>query len=121
MPPGRKPIKTHHKPPMERTNVYEGIRKMVKEGRQAYIVCPLVEESEKAMALAAEEVYGRLSSQVFADLRVGLIHGQKKSKEKEDVMDRFRRGEIDILVSTTVIEVGVDVPNASVMVIEDAN
>jgi len=121
LPPGRRPIKTHWKAPMDRTNVYDGVRKMVKEGRQAYIVCPLVEESEKAMALAAEEVYGRLSSQVFPDLRVGLIHGQKKSKEKEEVMDRFRRGELDILVSTTVIEVGVDVPNASVMVIEDAN
>jgi ATP-dependent DNA helicase RecG len=121
LPPGRKPIKTHWKPLGERASVYEGVRKLIAEGRQAYFVCPMVSESEKQLALAAEELYGRLSSGVFSDLRVGLLHGQMKAKDKEVVMDKFRNHDLDILVSTTVIEVGVDVPNASVMVIEDAN
>jgi len=121
MPPGRKPIKTHWKQLHERAQVYKGVRKLIEEGRQAYFVCPMVSESEKMLAQAAEELHHRLSTMVFNDLRVGLLHGQMKAKEKEDVMERFRRHELDILVSTTVIEVGVDVPNASVMVIEDAN
>lgn len=121
MPPGRKPIKTHWKQLYERPQVYKGVRKLIEEGRQAYFVCPMVSESEKMLAQAAEELYTRLSTAVFNDLRVGLLHGQMKAKEKEEVMEKFRRHELDILVSTTVIEVGVDVPNASVMVIEDAN
>jgi ATP-dependent DNA helicase RecG len=121
LPPGRRAIKTHSKSNVNRTSVYEGVRKLVEEGRQAYFVCPLVDESEKMQAQAATDLAFRLEHGVFKGLRVGLLHGQMKPVEKEDVMDRFRRHDLDILVSTTVIEVGVDVPNASVMVIEDAN
>jgi len=121
MPPGRKPIKTHAKSTMDRDSVYEGVRKLVTEGRQAYFVCPMVSESEKMQAQAAEDLHYRLENGVFHDLKIGLLHGQMKGKDKEAVMEQFRRHELDILVSTTVIEVGVDVPNSSVMVIEDAN
>jgi ATP-dependent DNA helicase RecG len=121
LPPGRRPIKTHSKANFDRTAVYESVKKLVGEGRQAYFVCPMVAESEKMQAQAATDLAYRLETGVFQDMRVGLLHGQMKPSEKEDVMDRFRRHELDILVSTTVIEVGVDVPNASVMVIEDAN
>ncbi len=121
LPPGRKPVKTLTKATHERNSVYEGVRKLVEQGKQAYFVCPMVSESEKMMAQAATDLHYRLDSDVFSEQRVGLLHGQMKSSEKEDVMDRFRRHELDILVSTTVIEVGVDVPNSSVMVIEDAN
>ncbi len=121
LPPGRKPIRTHSKSPHERTSVYEGVKKLIEEGRQAYFVCPMVSESEKMMAQAATDLQVRLKDGVFQAQEVGLLHGQMKPKEKEEVMERFRRHEIDILVSTTVVEVGVDVPNASVMVIEDAN
>lgn len=121
MPPGRKPIKTHWMQPFKRSSVYETVRKLIQEGRQAYLVCPMVSESEKMLTQAAEELYTRLSTSVFSELRVGLLHGQLKAREKEEVMDKFRRHELDVLVSTTVIEVGVDVPNSSIMVIEDAN
>lgn len=121
LPPGRRPIKTHSKANFDRTAVYESVKKLVAEGRQAYFVCPMVAESEKMQAQAATDLAYRLENGVFQDLRVGLLHGQMKPSEKENVMERFRRHDLDILVSTTVIEVGVDVPNASVMVIEDAN
>ncbi len=120
MPPGRKPVKTYWKFPEDRLKVYEGIRKLVAQGRQAYIICPLIEESEKLQVRAAEDLYEHLHKDVFPDLRVGLLHGRMKPAEKEAVMEAFRAGEIDVLVSTTVIEVGVDVPNAVAMVIEDA-
>jgi ATP-dependent DNA helicase RecG len=120
LPPGRRPVKTHWKLPFERDPVYQGVRKLIDEGRQAYVVCPLVSESEKMLAQAAEELYESLSGGVFYGLRMGLLHGQLKPKEKEAVMQAFREHRLDVLVSTTVIEVGVDVPNASVMVIEDA-
>lgn len=121
LPPGRKPIKTHWKKPFERESVYRNLRELLQQGRQAYFVCPMVSESEKMMAQAAEELYTTLKLEVFTDFRVGLVHGQMKSIEKDEVMDQFRRQELDVLVATTVIEVGVDVPNASIMVIEDAN
>jgi len=121
MPPGRKAIKTHWKVPSERGGVYSGVKKLVEDGRQVYIVCPMVSESEKMNAHAAEELYEKLRLETYPDFRVGLLHGQMKSREKEDVMEKFRAHEIDVLVSTTVIEVGVDVPNASVMIVEDAN
>lgn len=121
LPPGRRPIKTHWKLPNERTLVYSGVRKLIEEGRQAYVVCPMVSESEKMLTQAAEDLHYRLSTNVFPDLRIGLLHGQMRPKDKEEVMDKFRAHELDLLVSTTVIEVGVDVPNASVMVVEDAN
>lgn len=120
LPPGRKPIKTHWKKAPSRDSVYETVRTLISEGRQAYFVCPMITESDKMQTQAAEDLYYRLQEKVFPDLRVGLLHGQMKSLEKEDVMDQFRRHELDVLVSTVVIEVGVDVPNASVMVIEDA-
>ncbi len=121
LPPGRKPIKTHWKSAAERKPVYASVRKLVEEGRQAYFVCPMVSESEKMLAQAAEDLYQHLSEEAFSGIPVGLLHGQMKSAEKELVMNQFRTGDLRILVATTVIEVGVDVPNASVMVIEDAN
>lgn len=120
MPPGRKPVKTYWKLPEERIKVYEGIRKLVAQGRQAYIICPLIEESEKLQVRAAEDLYEHLKKDVLPDLRVGLLHGRMKPLEKEAVMEAFRAGEIDVLVSTTVIEVGVDVPNAVAVIVEDA-
>ncbi len=120
-PKGRREIKTHWKQPGEREAVYELVREFLEAGKQAYFVCPLVGESEKLTVQAAEDLYYRLSKVTYPDLRVGMLHGQMKNSEKEETMERFRRGELDILVSTTVIEVGVDVPNATVMVIEDAN
>jgi ATP-dependent DNA helicase RecG len=121
MPPGRKPVKTHWKLPEERLKVYAGVRKLVEQGRQAYIICPLIDESDKLQVRAAEQMAEHLRKDVFPDLRVGLLHGRMKPAEKEAVMEAFRAGELDILVSTTVIEVGVDVPNAAVMVVEDAD
>jgi ATP-dependent DNA helicase RecG len=121
LPPGRRPVKTHWKPPGERPAVYDGVRKLIDRGRQAFIVCPLITESEKLQVQAAEEHYERLRTSVFPDLRLGLLHGQIKGDEKDAVMEAFRRRELDILVATSVIEVGVDVPNAGVMVIEDAH
>ncbi|MBL8047626.1 MAG: ATP-dependent DNA helicase RecG [Chthonomonas sp.] len=121
LPPGRRPIKTHWKRPHERDQVYSAVRDILTQGRQAYFVCPMIAESEKLQAQAAEELYERLRTEHFPDYRVGLLHGNMKSAEKEEIMGAFRRHELDILVSTVVIEVGVDVPNATVMTIEDAN
>jgi len=121
LPPGRKPIKTHWRLPHERPQVYAGVRKLVEEGRQSYFVCPMINESEKMQTQAAEDLYYRLKNSEYPDLRIGLLHGQLKPAEKEAVMDQFRKHEIDILVATVVIEVGVDVPNATAMVVEDAN
>lgn len=121
LPPGRVPIKTHWKKPQERSQVYAAVEKLLAEGRQAYFVCPVIFENEKMEAQAAEDLFYRLSTTEFAQRRVGLLHGQMKAVEKEEVMEAFRKHELDILVATVVIEVGVDVPNASVMVIEDAN
>jgi ATP-dependent DNA helicase RecG len=121
LPPGRKPVKTHWKRSGDKDTVYEGIRKIVAQGRQAYVVCPLVEESEKVQSRAATELAVHLAEHVFPELQVGLLHGQMSSEDKDAAMARFRANETQILVATTVIEVGVDVPNAAVMVIEDAD
>jgi ATP-dependent DNA helicase RecG len=121
MPPGRMPVKTRVVSPAERDRADELIRREVAAGRQAFIVCPLVEKSSSLEAKAAEAEYERLNTWVFKDLRVGLIHGRMRPAQKEDVMNRMRAGEIDVLVATTVIEVGVDIPNATVMLIEDAD
>jgi len=121
LPPGRKPVRTHWKTPEERLKVYAGVRKLIEEGRQAYVICPLIDESDKLQVRAAEQMAEHLQKDVFPDLRVGLLHGRMKPAEKEAVMDAFRAGELQILVSTTVIEVGVDVPNAAAIVIEDAD
>ena len=97
------------------------MREEVEAGRQAYVVCPLIEESEKLEVASAEETYERLVADELAGLRLGLLHGRMPSAEKEQTMEAFRAGELDVLVATTVIEVGVDVPNATVMVILDAD
>ncbi|NLH97324.1 MAG: ATP-dependent DNA helicase RecG [Clostridiaceae bacterium] len=120
LPPGRKKVLTYAVDSSMRERVYNFIRKQVKEGRQVYIVCPLVEESETVDAVSASELAFRLATKTFSDLRVGLIHGRMKPAEKDEVMKSFISGETDILVSTTVIEVGVNVPNATLMVIENA-
>jgi ATP-dependent DNA helicase RecG len=119
MPPGRKPVETRVTSEDNLPGLWEFVRGEVGKGRQAYVVYPVIEES-KAELKAATAEYERLSKRVFPQLRVGLLHGRLKSEEKEAVIESFRRGEISILVSTTVIEVGVDVPNATVMVIEHA-
>lgn len=120
LPPGRKPIRTYWKLPHQRPNVYETVAKLVREGAQAYFVCPMIAESEKMQTQAAEDLHYRLGQQEFKEFKVGLLHGQMKGADKEEIMRQFRAKELDILVSTVVIEVGVDVPNASIMVIEDA-
>jgi len=120
MPAGRTPVKTYCRPEKESAKVYDFLRTQVAEGRQGYIVYPLVEESEKMDLKAAVESYEQLSADVFPDLRLGLIHGQMTPDQKEEVMSQLRHGELHLLVGTTVIEVGVDVPNATVMIIEHA-
>jgi ATP-dependent DNA helicase RecG len=119
MPPGRKPIDTRWYPEAERKKAYQEIRWVVAEGRQVYVVYPLVEESEKLDLLAATQMAENLSRK-FPDLRIGLLHGRMKSVEKEAVMSSFVSGETQVLVATTVIEVGVDVSNATLMIIEHA-
>ena len=119
LPPGRTPIVTKLIEDARRDEVIERVREACATGRQAYWVCPLIEESEKLELQTALETYERLSS-TFPDLKVGLVHGRMKSKEKAEAMSAFKAGEIQLLVATTVIEVGVDVPNASLMVIEHA-
>ena len=121
MPPGREEIETHWIRPSERERAYAFVRGQVRKGRQAYIICPLVEESDKVEAKAAVEEHARLQNEVFPDLKLGLLHGRMSGAEKEEVMRTFYEGETDILVSTSVIEVGVDVPNSTVMVVEGAN
>lgn len=120
LPPGRKPIKTYAVNESMRERINHFIRENVREGRQVYIVCPLVEESEEIEAKSAVEMAEHISRDVFSDLQVGIIHGKMKSADKDRIMKSFVSGEISILVSTTVIEVGVNVPNASVMVVENA-
>jgi ATP-dependent DNA helicase RecG len=120
LPPGRKPIRTLHKTILEVEQVYSFVKREVDTGRQAYIVYPVIEESETSDLKAAVKAYEELSRVVFPSLKVGLLHGRLPSDQKESVMDAFKRGDIQVLVSTTVIEVGVDVPNATVMVIEHA-
>jgi ATP-dependent DNA helicase RecG len=120
MPPGRKPIQTKHVTEDYIEQVYSFIKQQVDLGRQAYVVYPVIEESETQAIKAAEKMYEHLSRIVFPSVTVGLLHGKLTPDKKEAVMDQFKRGEISILVSTTVIEVGVDVPNATVMVIEQA-
>jgi len=121
MPPGRQTIKTYWIKEKDREKLYSNLRKEIQRGRQAYVVYPLVEESEKLEELkAATEMAEHLQNTVFPDLRVGLLHGQMKSIEKQEIMAKFNDKHIDILVSTTVIEVGIDIPNATLMVIENA-
>jgi ATP-dependent DNA helicase RecG len=120
MPPGRQPVDTRWHDTRDVSQAHAFVRRQVEEGRQAYIVCPLIEESEKLQAQAATQLAEELRAEVFPDLRVGLLHGRLKTAEKDDVMEAFRLGHLDVLATTTVIEVGVDVPNASLMVILNA-
>ena len=123
LPPGRTPVITRwlRGGELEQSEAYARVADEVAAGRQAYVVCPLVEESEKIQARSAVAEYERLSRDVWPQLRLGLLHGQMPSKEKEAVMTAFRARELDVLVATTVIEVGVDVPNATVMIVQDAD
>lgn len=122
MPPGRIPVRTIHKTkrPPDLEEVYELVRTETAAGRQAFVVCPLVEDSDKLEAASATAEFARLQT-VFPHLQLGLIHGQLRPAEKDGVMHRFRERQLDVLVATTVIEVGIDIPNATVMVIEDAD
>lgn len=122
LPPGRTPIATMWaNGPLEETGVWAEVRQQVADGRQAYVVCPLIGESEKLEVASAEETFERLANDELEGLRLGLLHGRLTPGEKEATMDAFRAGDLDVLVATTVIEVGVDVPNATVMVILDAD
>ncbi|MDH3272428.1 MAG: ATP-dependent DNA helicase RecG [Gemmatimonadota bacterium] len=120
LPPGRMPVKTVLRAPTQRDEIYDFVAQEVAKGRQAYIVYPLVAESEKIDLLAASDEFERLRAEVFPELRVGLVHGQLSSAEKDAAMRGFLAGDVDVLVATTVIEVGIDVANATVMVIEHA-
>ncbi len=121
LPPGRQTVKTKWLKTGQRDSAYAFVRKQVNEGRQAFILCPLIEESEAIIAQAATVEYERLAREVFLDLRLGLLHGRLSSADKDAVMESFRRGGLDILVATPVIEVGIDIPNATVMLIESAD
>lgn len=120
-PKGRKPIDTRWYKEDRRAGIYNSIRKYVVSGRQCYIVYPLVEESEKVDLESCTVAYENLRTTIFPDLKIGLLHGKMKSAEKESVMEKFKSGEIQILVTTTVVEVGVDVPNATILVVEHAD
>ncbi|KKS70058.1 MAG: ATP-dependent DNA helicase RecG [Candidatus Daviesbacteria bacterium GW2011_GWA2_42_7] len=121
MPLGRKVVRTHFVPHVKRADAYKFISNLVEQGQQAYIITPLIEESETLISAKAAKVeYEKLQKDIFPNLRLGLLHGRLKSKEKEAAINQFKNHEVDILVSTSVVEVGVDVPNATIMVIEGA-
>lgn len=121
LPPGRKPISTHWVKPAQRRKVYDrAVERFISQGQQGYVIAPLVEESDRSQARAATELQEELSHW-YPQLRIGLLHGRMKSDEKDAVMEAFRKGELHILVATTVVEVGVDVPNASFIIIEEAD
>jgi ATP-dependent DNA helicase RecG len=121
MPPGRLPVQTSYVSPDDRREAYDFVREQIAAGRQAFVVCPLIEESAALQTRSAVQEYERLSKEVFPDLKLGLLHGRMSSSDKDAALQAFRRGELHILVATTVIEVGIDIPNASVMVIEGAD
>lgn len=120
LPPGRKEIETYAVDATMKPRVYKFLKKQIEEGRQAYIVCPLIEESETLTIESAMELYHELNDQVFQEYNVGILHGRMNTKDKDSVMEQFKNNELHILVSTTVIEVGVNVPNANTMVIINA-
>jgi len=119
LPPGRTPVDTRVVAPDERDSAYALVREQVRLGRQAFVICPLIEESEKVVARSATAEFERLSKDVFPDLKMDLIYG--RLKEKDEVMKRFVAGDTQLLVATAVVEVGVDVPNATVMMVEGAD
>ncbi|MFH0999505.1 MAG: ATP-dependent DNA helicase RecG [Bacteroidota bacterium] len=121
LPPDRKKPITRLVPKEKRDEAYEFILQKIKEGRQAYVICPVIEESDRFSIKAAEMEYQKLSEEIFPQLKIGLLHGKLKSKEKSETLDRFLQGKIDILVATSVVEVGVNIPNASIMIIESAD
>lgn len=121
LPPGRKPIRTFLRGAQQRSKIFAFIVSQIEKGRQAYIVCPLIEESDKVESQSATELYETLTATVFQNISCGLVHGRLKAADKDEVMTAFYRGEIKVLIATTVIEVGVNVPNATIMVIEDAD
>jgi ATP-dependent DNA helicase RecG len=120
LPPGRKPILTRLVEPINRNKAYDFIRKQVQQGRQVFVVCPLIEEKDESGKKSVMSEYEKLSKIIFPDLKIGYLHGKLKSAEKEEIMNKFKNNEINILVSTSVVEVGVDIPNASLMMIEGA-
>ena len=119
-PPGRKPVITSLIPPEKVSEAFDFVRQQLQTGRQAYVVYPLIDPGDNQAVKAATDEAARLADDVFGDFTVGLLHGRMTSREKETVMTRFRNGQINLLVCTVVVEVGVDVPNATVMVIENA-
>jgi ATP-dependent DNA helicase RecG len=122
LPPGRTPITTSRVAgPLERVAMWESVRERLTSGQQAYVVCPLIEESEKLEVASAQETFDELSHGELENFRVALLHGRMSSADKESVMSSFRSGETDVLIATTVIEVGVDVPNSTSMIILDAD
>ncbi len=121
MPPGRQPVETHVLHPLERERAYQLIRHEISKGHQAYIIYPMVEQNENGERLSVVQEYARLQQEIFPEFSIGMMHGKLKPEEKDEVMAGFRDGKYHILVSTSVIEVGVDVPNATVMLIEGAN
>ncbi|WP_276840187.1 ATP-dependent DNA helicase RecG, partial [Anaerovibrio lipolyticus] len=120
LPPGRKPVRTFVRTPDRRELIYKFMRDEISKGRQGYVVCPLIEDSEESNLLSAEAVYDELTHGIFRDIPCGLVHGKLKQKDKEAIMQEFYEGHLKLLLATTVIEVGVNVPNASMMVIENA-
>ena len=120
LPPGRKPVRTFVRGRDRRELIYKFVLEEIKKGRQAYVVCPLIEMNEDSGLSSAQEVYEELTGGIFYGVKCGLVHGKLKQKEKEELMQEFYEGKIKLLVATTVIEVGVNVPNASIMVVENA-
>jgi len=120
LPPGRTPVVTTWRTRSARSRIYQFVKKQINEGRQAYIVCPLIEPSEELEALSVMEMRDRLKKDYLHDLKIGILHSKLTPEDRKAIMDDFRQGTIDILISTTVVEVGVDIPNASIMVIENA-
>jgi ATP-dependent DNA helicase RecG len=121
MPAGRQPIETRVvRSPGQRAAAYDLVREQVGDGRQAFVVCAAIDEENRLEVRAAEKEAERLATDVFPDLRIGLLHGRMRPRDKDGVMEQFRQGEFDVLISTTVIEVGVDIPNATVMLVENA-
>lgn len=120
IPPGRKPIITKIIKPKEIKNIYKFTKLEIKNGRQAFITCPLIDPSDKLGVKSVKEEYKKISEEIFPDLKIGLLHGRLKSEQKEKIMKDFSENKINILISTTVVEVGIDVPNASIMIIEGA-
>jgi ATP-dependent DNA helicase RecG len=121
MPADRKKIITRVVASQNRERAYDFIRKQIKKGRQVFVICPLIDESDKLGVRAVTVEFRKLDSQIFPNLKIGLLHGKLKAKEKDEAQEKFVKGELDILVATSVVEVGVNVPNASVMMIEGAD